>query len=377
MKIAVITGTRAEFGIWMPVLYALAATKKLKPTLIATGMHLQKQFGQTIKDVRATSPVPVVEVAMYKDGDTPAASLARGTANLAAAYRKLKPDLVMVLGDRLEILAAANAALACQIAIAHVHGGETAPGQWDEQIRHAVTKMAHVHFCATKNAGQRLLQMGEDPKTVRVVGAPALDNALAFDEMFHADGQPTSSMQPLLVLHPTSPNDAVEYERTKMLVRLLRGVFKIKRIPALGPNNDPGHAGILRAYRELRSELDLRPSVPQEYFWTGLADGRLLVGNSSSGIIEAATLGCAVINIGDRQKGRERSPNVIDVPWQAKAIRGALKRVQTDKAFQARVAKRENVYGDGRASDRIVKVLLKLAGKLPLPLTKSFHDIPG
>ena len=160
-NIAIITGTRAEFGIWTPILHALDRSKKLNLQLIATGMHLQKQFGYTLNDIKKSNIPLAAEVTMYKAGDAPADSLARATANLAYAFTHLKPDLVMLLGDRLEMLAAANAALACQLPIAHLHGGETAPGQWDEQIRHAITKMAHLHFPATKNASKRIQQMGE------------------------------------------------------------------------------------------------------------------------------------------------------------------------------------------------------------------------
>ena len=173
MKVCVVTGTRAEFGIWRPVLKAIEASKKLRLQLVVTGMHLQAGFGDTVSDILAQGFEIAAEVVMYDPGDTPAMSLARGTAGMAAAFRELKSDLVMVLGDRLEILAASSAALAEQIPIAHLHGGETAPGQWDEQIRHAVTKMAHLHFCATKTAARRIVQMGEDPQSVHVVGACA------------------------------------------------------------------------------------------------------------------------------------------------------------------------------------------------------------
>jgi UDP-hydrolysing UDP-N-acetyl-D-glucosamine 2-epimerase len=293
---------------------------------------------------------------------------------MAKAFRGLKPDLVMVLGDRLEILAATNAALAEQIPIAHVHGGETAPGQWDEQIRHAVTKIAHLHFCATTRAGQRILRMGEDPKKVHVVGAPALDAIGAFAREHPEfrgpraqDGWVGGSRPVLVLLHPSSRDDAAEEKRARIMLEA------IGRLPfsVIGPNNDPGHRGILKAYERLA--LPVTMSVTQEDFWTMLAQTSFLIGNSSAGILEAASLATPVINLGDRQAGRERNANVIDVPWEGgeAGIRAAIRKARST-AFEGVVGRRKNVYGDGHASARIVRVLEGL--KLPLGIGKRFYD---
>jgi len=376
-NIAIITGTRAEYGIWEPVLRALQESKKLRPQLVVTGMHLQNQFGATVRIIEATSPVGIAaKVRMYQGNESPADSFARATAALAKTFRNLKPDLVMVLGDRLEILAAASAALAERIPLAHVHGGETAPGIWDEQIRHAVTKMAHLHFCATRTARQRILQMGEDPRSVHVVGAPALDWAVheaKLNQRLHA--RKAGHYDPLLLLHPSSSDEALEYRRAKMLIKLIRDQFPSTspsgKLTVIGPNNDPGHRGILRACNE-RNDIKLQMSFSQNGFWISLHMHGLLIGNSSAGIIEAASFGCPAINIGDRQKGRERSPNVLDVPWNESAIRRALHKATKDLAFRRSIAKRKNVYGDGHASAQIFKILESL--KFPIPTTKRFHS---
>jgi len=360
-KIAIVTGTRSEYGIWKPVLAVIQKSKKLKLQLVATGMHLQRQFGHTVDDV--TEPI-AAKVPMYRPKQSAGQSLAKGIAGMAEAFARLQPDLVMVLGDRLEILAAASAALACQIPLAHLHGGETAPGQWDEQIRHAVTKMAHLHFCATKLAGRRIVQMGEDPKSVHVVGAPALDAVKAF--LADAESIPAKAGA-ICLLHPSSADDQIELRRTVLLLRAL----KDHPFSVIGPNNDPGHVGILRAYRA--AKIPVTMSFSQSAFWRRLADCSFLIGNSSSGILEAASLGAPVINLGDRQAGRERNGNVIDVPWSAgvAGVRRAIRRALSDAGLRRRC----NLYGDGRAAERIVRVLESL--EFPLTTVKRFHELNG
>jgi len=359
MKVAVVTGTRAEYGIWRPVLRALGATRGLGVQLVVTGMHLLPEFGGTVREItrdgRREGWSVAARVPMYQKGDEPAESLARGIAGMARTLGRLQPDLVFVLGDRLEILAAACAALTRRVPIAHLHGGETAPAQWDEQIRHAVTKMAQLHFCATEAARERILRMGEDPRRVHLVGAPALDEARVF---LKREGKRATAAAPgpraLVVLHPTSPDESVEFARARMMLGAL-GAAGIRDVLASGPNNDPGHRGILRAYRA--AGVPMVMSLTQQEFWREMASRRILVGNSSSGIIEAATFRCAVVNIGDRQGGRERNGNVLDVPWKAQGIRAALRRVLSDRAYGRRVASGENLYGDGGAARRIARIV--------------------
>lgn len=365
MKVAVVTGTRAEFGIWQPVLRAIASSKRMELQLIVTGMHLQREFGFTVRDVEAFG-VPIARrVPMYQPAESSADALGRATAGLGRAYRELRTNLVLVLGDRLEMLAAAAAAVACGLPIGHLHGGETAPGTWDEQIRHAVTKMAHLHFCATKRAAARVRQMGEPAERVHVTGAPAIDTALTFVEEF---GMGEGEQSAVVLLHPSSPDERLEERRAAMMVKTLRAVGL--QFGVIGPNNDPGHRGILRAYA--RSGIEIEMSLTQRAFWERLAGASTLVGNSSSGIIEAATFGVPVVNIGERQKGRERNANVLDAPWDENAIEETLRRTMEDTAFLRRVARRRNLYGDGHAAERIVAILEGMGG--PPPVTKAFSE---
>jgi UDP-hydrolysing UDP-N-acetyl-D-glucosamine 2-epimerase len=409
MRIAVVTGTRAEYGIWTPVLRALRARRGLELQLVVTGMHLLPEFGNTVRVIHKDGWEIAARVPMYERGHDAdgsgagagsqdyAAALARGIAGMGKAFARLDPEVVMVLGDRLEILAAASAAVCQGRMLAHVHCGETAPGQFDEQIRHAVTKMAHLHFCATPAAAARIRQMGEDPKYIYRVGAPALDTLLQAAARWprRKAAQP---LRPVLVLHPSGADEATEYARTCLVIDALwasaaedgsgrRRGLDASRILALGPNNDPGHRGILRAYRDRADQLDLRMNLSQVDFWRAAHDAGLLVGNSSSGIIEMASLGVAVVNVGDRQAGRERSGNVVDTGFEPRALRAALRRVLSDAPWRRRVAACRNIYGDGRAATRIVRVLADLAdlrvrksgvNRTRLrPQPKAFRDLPA
>ena len=377
LRVCVVTGTRAEYGIWMPVLGAVNNSPRLQLQLLVTGMHLLKGFGSTVKDIERGVFTISERVPMYRPGEPPAASLARGIQGMGAAFRKLKPHVVMVLGVRLEMLAAGSAALAQRIPIAHVHGGETAPGIWDEQIRHALTKMAHVHFCATAAAKARIRAMGEDPAHIHQVGAPALDIAVLARENIWTHVNMAvrnfAGSRPTLLLHPSSADESLEYRRALTVLDVLRKVFPGTKIETIGPNNDPGHKGILRAYNQRAEHLRLEMSSSQEQFWASLISGGMLVGNSSAGIIEAATLRCAVVNIGHRQAGRERNGNVIDVSWESGAagIERAIRHAITDKAFRRRVESGKNLYGEGRAGKRIATVLERLA-HTGIPLEKRF-----
>lgn len=375
LRVAVVTGTRAEFGIFRPVLAAIAASGRLELQLVVTGMHLLPAFGSTWRDVTAAGYRIAARVPMYRKGESPAGSLARGIAGMDRALRRLDPHVVMVLGDRLEILAAASAAVGQQRLIAHLHGGETAPGQFDEQIRHAVTKMAHVHFASTRVAGRRIVQMGEPKSHVHVVGAPALDLATVRAAHFAKvlPRGPEWRRTPLLAVHPTSANEGAEFRRTRAIVRAAAR-FGAGPLTAIGPNNDPGHGGILRAYAAAGKAVRLLPSVPQDGFWELLWTHGLLVGNSSAGILEAATFRCAVVNIGPRQAGRERNPNVLDVPEaEVSALTGAMEKALSDAAFGRRVEAGVNLYGDGRAAERIVRVLERIDPGAPT--AKRFVDV--
>ncbi len=372
-RVAVVTGARAEYGIWRPVIAALTGAG-LQPQVIATGMHLLPEFGSTWRDI-VRDKVPIAARAvMYKKGESSAESLARGTKSLAEAFNKLQPNLVLLLGDRLEMLAAAGAALAQNRWIGHVHGGELAPGQFDQQIRHALTKISHVHFAATAAAARRIRQMGEPRASVIMCGAPALDRAVAACEKLDQIGSGGGGL-PLALLHPQSANTADEAQRANMMLGALAAAG-ITAVRAIGPNNDPGHLGILKAYRGAQApRVSLEMSADQETFWRYLWESPFLIGNSSSGIIEAATFGRTAINLGVRQAGREQSENVINAEFDDKQIGLAIHAALHDGAHARRVEQRRNVYGQGHASDKIAAAIAALDLSGP-PGSKLFVDAP-
>jgi UDP-hydrolysing UDP-N-acetyl-D-glucosamine 2-epimerase len=374
LKVAVVTGTRAEYGIWRPVLQAVAKSPRLRLQLVVTGMHLLPEFGNTWRQITADGFTIAARAPMYPRARAaatePARSLARGIAALGDAFTRLDPDIVLVLGDRLEMLAAAAAAMAQQRILAHVHGGETAPGQFDEQIRHAITKLAHLHFAATRTAAARIVQMGEAPASVHVTGAPALDELVAFARTHAAEDRPAA---PLLVLHPSSPDEHLEERRATLVLRALARRWP-GPLQVIGPNNDPGHRGILRAYAAAGRSVALTMNLAQQDFWQALRRHGLLVGNSSAGIIEAASLGVPVVNVGARQAGRERNTNVVDAPFTRSGLQAALATALSDR-FLRRAATGRNLYGDGHAAARIVAVLARLH-PLTFPRAKRFCDLP-
>jgi UDP-hydrolysing UDP-N-acetyl-D-glucosamine 2-epimerase len=287
------------------------------------------------------------------------------TAALAERFAKLKPDVVLVVGDRVEAFAAASAAHVGGQVLAHVHGGDRALGQVDDALRHAISKLAHVHFAATRQSGDRLLAMGEDRWRIRVVGAPGVDGIrqqaarVAELNVFSASIglQAAIGEHALLLLHPTDANDRAEALRTrKLLTTTARTVGR--RIIALMPNNDPGSDGIAaelwRAQR--KGEAHLVVHAPRPVFLGLLRDCRALVGNSSAGIIEAGSFGTPVLDIGPRQQGRERGGNVAHVGWEGGGLERAVMRVA--RARRSRLA--DNPYERGGAARRIVPALATL-----------------
>lgn len=344
-RICYVTGTRAEFGLMRTALQAIRSHPALELQLIATGMHLSRAHGHTVTQIYREGFEIDARVAWRAsmNVDEHAIAAADATAKLAFAFRDLNPEVVLVCGDRVEAFAAASAAHIGGRIVAHVHGGDRALGQVDDALRHAISKLSHIHLPATRQSAQRLYKMGEDRWRIHRVGTPGLDG---IRECAAANPQPPTEV--LMVLHPDSPDEARQYEQTRLLLGVLRGIKG--RVVAVYPNNDPGWQGIARALDAAENVVAVR-DLPRDTFLGLMAGASVMVGNSSAGIIEAATLGTPVVNIGDRQLGRERSRNVVDVPWTATAIRGAV-----IGARQARYTG-SNVYGGGNAGSRIARVL--------------------
>ncbi len=361
-RIAIVTGTRAEYGILKPVIEAVASSPRLELQLVVTGMHLAPEHGYTVREIESDGFPIAARVEMLLRGDTTAAmgkGLGIGIYGLTGEIERLRPDIVLVLGDRVEAFAGAVAGLFANAVVAHLHGGEITRGGLDEYMRHAITKLSHVHFTATERAKQRVLDMGEHPAMVVCTGTPGLDALRRYPRMGEEDlskavGFPLPERFALVIQHPVSTRpDAAVAEITETLEALrMCGLATL----LFYPNADAGGREMAEAIWNYEGEAWLRTFIhfPRPVYANLLRRASVLAGNSSSGMIDSAAFGIPVVNIGDRQKGRERGDNVIDVPPEREAIARALQRALHDEAFiqQARAAK--SPYGDGAASARIL-----------------------
>lgn len=378
--IGVVTVGRSDYDIYVPVLRAVDDDPELTLRLLVTGAHLSPEYGRSVERIEGDG-FPIHErIEMLLSSDTPQGigkSTALGVAGFSQSFAASAPDILLVLGDRFEMLSAAVAALPFNIPIAHIHGGEATEGAIDESIRHAITKMSHLHFVATDAYAERVVQMGEEPSRVTVSGAPALDSLDGEPdvptpelESFLGIGLPEPPV--LVTLHPVT----LDVDRTEEHVSALLEALDRTEAPLIVtyPNADTGSRTILRALEAFSGERDhvaLVSGLGRRRYFAVMRRARAMVGNSSSGIIEAASFELPVVNIGDRQRGRIRPPNVIDVGTGPEEILDGLRRA-TDPDFKARLAGMENPYGDGRAAERIVRVLKSTPLGREL-LTKRFH----
>jgi GDP/UDP-N,N'-diacetylbacillosamine 2-epimerase (hydrolysing) len=361
-RICYVSGSRADFGLIERTLRRAQADPRLDISICVTGQHLAPGFGDTVREIEASGLRICAHVPVSLDGST-GAMMARAigheTVGLVDALERERPDLAMVLGDRGEMLAGAIAAIHLNIPIVHVHGGERS-GTVDEPVRHAISKLAHYHLVTTPCARERLIRMGEAASNIHVTGAPGLDGiveaARTSREELCADLS-LAAARPiaLVVFHPVIQEADIAGEQ---MDAILSAVIEADyQALCLAPNSD---AGGLQIRRSIRRRLDahalrLVEHMDRAQYLSWMAAADVMIGNSSSGIIEAATLGIPVVNIGSRQRWRERSGNVVDVP----PIVGDIRRAIEALAAAGR-GPWENVYGDGRAGERIVTLLATL-----------------
>ncbi|MBK7406499.1 MAG: UDP-N-acetylglucosamine 2-epimerase (hydrolyzing) [Phycisphaerales bacterium] len=357
-RVAVVTGSRADFGLLRSVMAAVENHPRLDLMVIASGSHLIPP-AETFRDVKRAFAV-ADSVPMQRSGPATrmddAESTGRGIARFARSFAGLKPDWVVVLGDRIEAFAAAAAASIGGLAVAHLHGGDRAEGIADEAMRQAITKLAHLHLPATEQSAERLRRMGERPEHVVVVGSPAVDDLAGFVPLADADWDGLGQPRAVVLLHPIGRH-AEEEEAAAGAV--LEGAASVGPVLALAPNHDPGRAGIERAIALAAERGAVTQSGHLERSrFVGLlrrlsSNRGVLVGNSSAGLIEAACLGVPAVNVGSRQAGRERAGNVLDVEREsADAVAAAVRR-----AVAMNLAGMPHPYGDGRAGERAAAAL--------------------
>lgn len=384
-KVCVVTGTRAEYGLLRHLMSLIAGCEQLELQLIACGMHLSPEFGLTYQEIEADGFHIDRKVEMLLSSDTPvgiAKATGLGTISIAEALADLQPHMMLVLGDRFEILSAVTAALFARIPVAHLHGGETTEGVIDEGIRHAITKMSYLHFVASEEYRRRVIQLGEDPERVHLVGGLGVDGILRTkllakreleaDLEFAFDGDTL-----LVTFHPVTLEHDTASEQFSQLLLALLALPASKRFLFTKANADTDGRVINQQIDQFVAENPGRaiatPSLGQRRYWSCVALCGAVVGNSSSGLLEAPSLGTPTVNIGDRQRGRLLSESVLNCLPNVEAIRQAIEKVLTPE-FQVNVLNSRNPYGSGGAAEKILNSLCSVdLGQESLK--KRFYDL--
>lgn len=379
-KICVITGSRAEYGLLSGLMKAIKEDESLELQVIATNMHLSPEFGLTYKEIERDGFFINKKVEMLLSSDTANAttkSVGLATIGFADAFEDLKPDMIVVLGDRFEILAAVSAALFFKIPVAHLHGGEITEGAYDDCIRHAITKMSHLHFTSTEEYRQRVIQLGENPKRVFNVGAPGIENIKKIPLMTKEelestlDGFTLNDRTLLITYHPVTLENSTAEEQIHNLLSALDEYSDIKIIFTL-PNSDTDGRVIIRLINEYVSKHPGKaiayPSLGLKRYLSTLQFVKAVVGNSSSGIIEVPSFGIPTLNIGDRQKGRIAADSVINCGTNKKDILEGL-----DKILNSEPKEIHNPY-EGKNTTADILYVLKT---YPLEglIQKTFYNL--
>ncbi|MCM8761206.1 MAG: UDP-N-acetylglucosamine 2-epimerase [Candidatus Omnitrophica bacterium] len=384
-KIAVVTGSRAEYGHLYWIIKSINEDPGLSLLLIVTGMHLSSDFGSTVNQIIKDGFPIAAKVNILSSSDTEGAiakAMGMGIIKFARIYEKIKPDIIVLLGDRFEILSAAAAAMPFRIPIAHIHGGESTEGLIDELIRHAITKMSHVHFASNRQYRSRIIQMGENPANVFCFGAPGLDNVrklklLGRKELEEVLNIPPEKKIGVVTYHPVTLEERTASHQMEELLRSLNSFDGLYWV-FTSPNTDTGWTTIAERIRAFTKRFPESSgqfiSLGQVKYLSLLKHASVMVGNSSSGLIEAPSFKLPVVNIGDRQKGRIRASNVIDVSvCEEKAITRAIK-IALSPDFIRSLRYLRNPYGQGSASTYIVDRLKRIELGEYL-IKKRFYDI--
>jgi len=369
-KVCVVTGSRAEYGLLRWVMQGIKESSKLKLQVIATGMHLSPEFGLTYRDIEGDGFQIDRRVEMLLSSDTPVGitkSMGLGLCGFADALAELKPDMLLVLGDRYEIFSAAAAAMIARIPIAHLHGGEATEGLIDESIRHSLTKMSHLHFVAAEEYRQRVIQLGEDPERVFLVGGLGIDSILKLDLLDRSDLETALDFRLgprnlLVTFHPVTLEKNTAAMQMSELLSVLENL-KDTHVIFTMPNADTEGRIMFRMINEFVSRhpqtAKAFTSLGQRRYFSCVRYVDGVVGNSSSGLAEVPSFRKGTINIGDRQRGRLKAESVIDCEPNRGAILSALDKLFSE-SFNKTLPKTVNPYGVGGASEAIIKTLEEL-----------------
>lgn len=382
-KICVVTGTRAEFGLLRWLMQAIQHEPELDLQVLATGMHLSPEFGLTYREIEQAGFAIDAKIEMLLSADTASAvtkSMGLGLISYADAYQRLAPDLIVVLGDRFEIFAATAAALIAGIPVAHLHGGETTEGAFDEALRHSITKMSHLHFVAAEDYRRRVIQLGEQPERVFLVGGLGIDaikriKLLDREKLEESLGFKFGPRNLLITFHPATLEE--KNSAGQQMAELLAALEDLEDTHLIFtmPNADTGGrelAMMVNDFVASHQNACVHTSLGQQRYLSCMKYVDAVVGNSSSGLAEAPSMGIATLNIGDRQKGRLSASSVINCEPTKLSISGALS-TMFDLSFRSMLTSTKNPYGSGGASEKIVEVIKN--HDLKNLLKKSFFNL--
>jgi len=373
-KVVYVTGTRADYGLMHETLKTLNEDANIHLDIVATGMHLMDEFGYSVDEIKKDNfNLHIINQTFKKDDEASMSDfIGKLTADLTNLMSELKPDVVLLLGDRGEMLAGAIVASYLQIPIAHIHGGDVS-STVDDSTRHAITKLSNIHFAATEKSASRIRQMGENPDNIFVVGAPGLDSIIKckdnIDENYLKDKYDITKDFAIVLQHPVSLEiDDSSFQIQQTLDALISTDYQIILIY---PNADAGGRSMIEKINEY--DVDAYKNIPHDDFIGLLSLASVLVGNSSSGIIESSLFKLPVINLGTRQQGREKAENVIDVDYNRDEILSALKFIESED-YKKQLESCINPYGDGKACERICKILKEIELNDNL-LNKQFFEL--
>lgn len=382
-RIAIVTGSRADYGLLHPLMDALRDAHDFELHVIATGMHLAPEFGLTYQTIEQDGFNIDARVEMLLSSDTPrgvAKSVGLGVIGFADALATLQPDLLIVLGDRFEILAAVQAALFARIPVAHIAGGDITEGAVDDAIRHSISKMSHLHFVTNGDAARRVRQLGEDPRHIHTVGSPGIDNLkrtplLTRAQLEAALGLRFGTRNLLVTFHPSTLEATPADAQLRELFAALDGFGAETGLIFTKPNADMGGRALARLIDEYvasREHAAAFTSLGSQRYYSVIAQVDAVVGNSSSGLYEVPSFDTPTVNIGDRQKGRLRAASVIDCAPDRAAIRAAI-----DRALTLDCTGVVNPYGDGQTVERILAVLRQPLDTAALVQKRFFDQVPA
>ena len=378
------TGSRADYGLLYWIMKAVQSRPGLELQIVACASHLSPEFGSTVQNIHEDGFLVDAEVDMTLSGDSPVAiakSMGLGCIGFADVFHRLAPSILLLLGDRYETLAAAQTAMMLRIPIGHIHGGEVTEGAVDEAIRHAITKMAHIHFVAAEPYSRRVVQMGEDASRVHNVGAPGLEWTRMLSPMSKFELEVALDFQFkernfLVTYHPATLSSWDPEAAMNELLSALE-TFAEAGIIFSYPNADSHGRKIISMIEEFSGRHAERavviPSLGQTQYLSALHEVDAIIGNSSSGIIEAPSVGTPTVNLGDRQRGRVRSESIIDCAEERSAIVSAIEEA-VSPGFKTRMSEMPIPYGDGQVAERVATILEDV--ELDGISVKRFQDIP-